>query len=47
MREIRRHMRAENGRIKDAELRRGQRAYSTQLLELVLSPEGPVYPRAS
>lgn len=45
VRDLRRHMRQENGRIRAADLRRGQRAYSTQLLELVLSPDGPVYPR--
>jgi tetratricopeptide (TPR) repeat protein len=46
VRDLRRHMRRENARIRDADLRRGQRAYSTQLLELVLSPDGPVYPRS-
>ncbi|MEM7311124.1 MAG: protein kinase [Planctomycetota bacterium] len=46
VRELRRHMRRENGRIRSNTLRRGQRAYSTRLLELVLSADGPVYPRA-
>jgi hypothetical protein len=39
-------MRLDNARIRSDALRRGQRAYATQLLELVLSPDGPVYPRA-
>jgi tetratricopeptide (TPR) repeat protein len=46
VRELRRRMRLDNARIRSDALRRGQRAYATQLLELVLSPDGPVYPRA-
>jgi ATP/maltotriose-dependent transcriptional regulator MalT len=47
VRSLRRRMRRENSRIRSGELRRGQRSYSTRLLELVLSPDGPVYPRGA
>jgi predicted ATPase len=46
MRDLRRRMRADNARIRADALRRTQRAYATELLEQVLSPDGPVYPRA-
>jgi hypothetical protein len=45
VRGLRRRMRGDNQRIADPELRRAQRGYSLQLLEAVLSPDGPVYPR--
>ncbi|MCZ6597811.1 MAG: protein kinase [Planctomycetota bacterium] len=45
LKELRRRMRRQNRLIRDARLRRGQRVYATRLLEAVLSPDGPVYPR--
>jgi len=45
-RELRRRMRLDNSRIRSETLRKGQNTYATQLLEQVLSPDGPVYPRA-
>ena len=45
-RELRQRMRLDNSRIVSDTLRKGQGAYATKLLEQVLSPDGPVYPRA-
>ncbi|MBI1381614.1 MAG: protein kinase [Planctomycetaceae bacterium] len=45
--DLRRRMRRDNERIEDPALRKAQRSYSTTLLEAVLSPDGPVYPRMS
>ncbi len=45
VKELERRIRLENARIRAPDIRRGQREYSSRLLEAVLSPEGPVYPR--
>ena len=45
VRSLRRRLRNANREIKDPRLRRSQRVHSTDLLEAVLSPDGPVFPR--
>jgi len=45
LRRLRERMKKSFRRVSDAVVRRDQRAYSERLLEAVLSPDGPVYPR--
>ena len=46
IRDLRRRMRRVNQRLGDPVHRRRHRLWTTRLLQSVLSPEGPVYPRA-
>jgi tetratricopeptide (TPR) repeat protein len=46
VRRLRRTMRDENRAVARPELRGAQRRYTTRLLEAVLSPDGPLYPRS-
>jgi hypothetical protein len=45
VKDLRRRLRRENARIETPDLRRTHRQATTRLLEAVLSPEGPIYPR--